>query len=343
MTAPKRALVAVAVLFCLGAVAGGIYLHRIRRPLPPASAGPPPDVLTEIPQNAPVIACVDFSALRPLRNSPFAAALGLVAPPPAADKDYRDFVRDTGFDYERDLDKAAVALWPVRLPSPSGVMGENRVLAIADGKFDREKIQAYALRSGRVESRGSHTIYAIPGNPPTFFEFLSPTRLAIASGTNSENLLPLPESPVRDPDMQARIERVAGAPIFAIARTSHLPQRFYAPFHNSPQLEQLARSIQGMTFAGQPDGNAIKTTLDAESDSIKDAFEISTLLNGFRMVGSMALADPKMRGPMTRQQATFLTALLRQTKVTPQDRWVRLSLDITPAMLAAGSPGHRTH
>lgn len=343
MTAPKRALLAVAVLLILAAAAAGFYLYRMRRPLPPTSAGPPPDVVAELPQNVPVIACVDFAALRRLRNSPLAAALGLAAPAPAADKDYRDFVRDTGFDYARDLDKAAVALWPVSLPGPSGGIGENRMLAVAEGQFDQGKIQAYALRTGKAEIHGPHTIYAIPGNPPTFLEFLSPTRLAIASGTNSENLLPLPDSPARDPEMQARIERVAGAPIFAVARTNRLPNRFYAPFHNSPQLEQLARSIRGMTLAGEPDGDAIQTTLDAESDSIKDALEIATLLDGFRMVGSMALADPNTHGPMTKQQAAFLAALLRRTKVTPQDRWVRLSLNITPAMLAVGSAGHRAH
>jgi hypothetical protein len=75
--------------------------------------------------------------------------------------------------------------------------------------------------------------------------------------------------------------------------------------------------------------------LDAECDSMKNAFEISTLLDTFRMVGSMALHDPKMRGQMTRQQAAFLAALLAQTKVAHQDKWVRLSLQITPEMLGA--------
>jgi hypothetical protein len=38
---------------------------------------------------------------------------------------------------------------------------------------------------------------------------------------------------------------------------------------------------------------------------------------------------------MTRQQAAFLAALLAQTKVAHQDKFVRLSLQITPEMLGA--------
>ena len=107
--------------------------------------------------------------------------------------------------------------------------------------------------------------------------------------------------------MQGRIKRVAGAPIFAVARTDRLPASFYAGFKNSPQLEQLARSIRGLTLAGQPSGNDVNVALDAECDSMTNAIKISTLIDTFRMVGSMALHDPKMRGQMTREQAVFLS------------------------------------
>ena len=138
--------------------------------------------------------------------------------------------------------------------------------------------------------------------------------------------------------MQSSIKRVAGAPIFAVARTDQLPAGFYANFKNSPQLERLARSVRAITLAGQPAGNNINLALDAECDSMKNAFEISTLLDTFRMVGSMALYDPKMRAQMTKQQATFLAALINQVKVVHQDKWVRLSLQITPEMLGAPRP-----
>ena len=67
------------------------------------------------------------------------------------------------------------------------------------------------------------------------------------------------------------------------------------------------------------------------------AIEMSTLLEGFRMIGSMALADPKTRREMSRDEVALLNALLSQAKLTHQDRWVRLSLDVTPTMLGSKS------
>jgi hypothetical protein len=139
------------------------------------------------------------------------------------------------------------------------------------------------------------------------------------------------------------LDRVAGAPIFAVARTDNLPPSFYANFANAPQLEKLARSVRGLSLAGKPVGNDIAAALDAECDTAKDAFEISTLLDGFRMLGSMALPDPKTLRQMTRDQAAFVRALIRELKITREDRWVRLRLDITPQMLGARHPSPLAH
>jgi hypothetical protein len=40
---------------------------------------------------------------------------------------------------------------------------------------------------------------------------------------------------------------------------------------------------------------------------------------------------------MNRQQTAFLDAVIRKVKIAYQDRWVRLSLDLTPEMLGARS------
>jgi hypothetical protein len=339
----KRAWIIVAILFLLIAAALGVYYYRQHGPLPAlpgvtSNPGPPPDILSQLPADAPVIGYIDAAALRKLQNSPLAAVLGLTSPGPDADREYAEFVRDTGFDYTRDLDHVALAFWPASFGDPNNPFGEDRVLAIADGRFDKQKIEAYALRTGKVIVRGAQSVYEVPGNPPVSLEFISPTRIVLAGGRNATDLIGSVTSsgtPPRDSAIQSRIKRVAGAPIFALARTDHLPPDLYDSFKNSPQLDHLARSIRSLTLAGQPSGNNMNLALDAECDSMKNAFEISTLLDTFRMVGSMALHDPKMRSQMTRQQAAFLAALLAQTKVAHQDKWVRLSLQITPEMLGA--------
>ena len=335
MTSPQKKRLLIALLAIIVVTAGAAYLHRARRTTSPATAARTPNILSLLPPAAPAIAYVDVAALRRLQNSPLAAIFDLTQSGPQPDRDYQDFVRNTGFDYTRDLDKAAVAFWPAI--SPSGDISENQVVAIADGNFDESKIKAYALRTGRVVMRNSHSIYEVPGNPPVSFEFLSSTRIALASGPGSESSLPASAPSPPDPSMQARINRVAGAPIFAVARTDHLPPEFYESLRGSPQFQSLARSVQGLALAGRPDADLIHLTLEAECNSMKNAVELETLLDSLRIFGPVAIADPKTRRQMTPAQISLLETLINKTTIAHQDRVVRLSLDLTPAMLGAAN------
>jgi len=340
LASKTRALVAVAVLLCLAAIAAAWYVHGGKQPIAPAPAHPgtPPSIFSELPATAPVIGYADVSNLRTLQNTPLGSVLGLAAPGPQEDREYRDFVRDTGFDYTRDLDKVAVAFWPSNLMQSAAGIGQNRVLAVADGRFDEKKIQAYALRTGKSLKDGSQTLYDVPGNPPVAFEFLSSTRILIASGQDPVSLLTIGGPTSNAAAMQGRINRVAGAQIFAVARTANLPKSFYSNFRNSPQLEQLARSVQEITMAAQPDGQNIHTVVDAQCDSIKNAIYISTLADTFRIFGRAELADPSIRRQMTKQQALFLTGLLSNASVNRDSNWVRLTFNVTPAMLGTSQP-----
>jgi hypothetical protein len=342
LTSKTRALISVAVLLCAGGIAAAWYLHGGKQPLPPAPARPgaPPSIFSELPPAAPVIGYANVADIRALQNTPLGSVLGLAAPGPAEDREYRDFVRDTGFDYARDLDKVAVAFWPANLMQPTAGIGQNRVLAVADGRFDENKIESYALRSGKLVKHGERSVYDVPGNPPVAFEFLSPTRMLIASGQDPASLLATADESSTGAAMQARVSRVAGAPIFAVARTDKLPKSFYSNFKNSPQLEQLARSIQELTLSAQPNGKDIHTVVDAQCDSMKNAVYISTLLDTFRMLGRAELADPNVRRQMTKQQHTFLTGLLNHATVNRDSNWVRLTFDVTPAMLGTSQPAH---
>jgi len=351
LSSAKRAWIVIAVVLLCLIGAGVAYYFWQSRPLPPIVstvpgvpiAGPPPDILSQLPADAPVVAYIDAASLRTLQNSPLAAALGLASPGPQADRDYAAFVRETGFDYTRDLDHAAIAAWPASFGTPENVLGEHRVLAIADGRFDQQKIRAYALRTGKEIPHGSQPVYEVPGNPPVSLTFLSPTRIALAGGRNPTDLLarvnPNASSPSsRGPAMQSRIQRVAGAPMFAVARTDRLPQSIYASLHNSPQLEQIARSVQAITLAGQPDRDNLRLTIDAECDALKNAVQLAFLLETGKMAGSMALSDPRTRRQMTKEQFMFVSALINRATINHQNKIVRLTLEITPDMLATAPP-----
>lgn len=328
----NRAWVAVAVLVLLIAAGAGIYVYELRRSFAPA-AGQVPEILAELPAGSPAIAYIDVTALRKLPNSPLAAILGLArAGPQAQDRDYTAFVQDTGFDYTRDLDRAAIAFWPPTPQNSGKSGGEERFLVVADGRFDQQKIEAYARRSGAVGS-GPLSVYQVPGDPPVSFKFLSSSRIALASGKNAE----LPTAPNKSSDaaMQADVNRVAGAPIFAVAQVDRFSNDFYANFKKVPQIEKLARSIQTLTLAGQPAANHIELTLDGTCDSMKDALEVGSLLEISRMGASMVLADPKTKRQITPEESVFLGEVVDNLKVTRQDRLVRMQLDLTPQMLAA--------
>ena len=335
----KRVLIGAAAFACLATAGAGFYLYRLRQPFASLRPGMAPDVVEQLPSTAPAIFYADLATLRAMPDSPLWALIGPDTGGTGEDRDYQSFVRATGFDYKRDLDKLSVALWPASLTTPPGVAGENRVLAIAEGRFDERRIEAYALLSGKVTTNSARPVYEIPGSPPVSFEFLSQTRIALASGQDSEALLPLSSRSTRDSSVEARLDRVAGAPIFALARTESLPESFYANFRNTPSLERLARSVEGLSLAGQPDGGVLRTALDAECDSMANATELATLLDGLRIIGSLSLADPKTRSQIKPAQAAFLDSLIRDVKITHQDRYVRLTLDITPAMLAPSPPG----
>ncbi len=337
MSGTKRALIAIAALVCLAAAAAGIYLYRLHGTLSGVS-GKPPDLLSMLPPGAPIVVYIDVATLRKSQDLFGALGLGPDQPASPADRDYQEFVRGTGFDYTRDLDRAAIAIWPSGVVTPAG-LGENQVMAVADGRFEEAKIKSYALRTGKAAMRGSQTFYEVPGDPPMSFAFQSPTRIVLTSGRSLNVLAPMPNGGPGDQAMQARIERVAGAPVFAAARTDTLPSNFYDNFKNAPEFARLARSIQGLTLAGQPQGDHMDVALDAECDSIKNALEISTLVDSLRMFGTMALSDPKTRRSMTKQEAALLAAVASQSKVSQQDRWVRLTLTITPAMLSQGTAG----
>jgi hypothetical protein len=337
LSSGKRALLALALLLLIALAVGGIFLLRMHRPLPPASAGKPPDILSLLPPDSPVVTYIDAASLRGLQGSPLAAVLGLASPGPQVDRDYAQFVQTTGFDYTRDLDHAAIAFWPAGLATPANPLGDDRSVVLAEGRFDQPKIVAYALRTGQVEMRGTQSVYEVPGNPPVAFEFLASDRLELASGKDPVALLVPATETSRDPVMEDRIRHVAGAPIFAVARMDRMPESFYANFRNAPQLDRYVRSLRALSLSGKPQGDRIDLALDAECDSMKNALEISTLLQTFRMFGSVAISDPRARSQMTREQYDLARSFLKQLKITPQDRWVRLTFEVTPEMLHTAS------
>lgn len=333
----KRAVIIILLLFAAILAVAGIYFYRHHGAELARIPGPPPDLMSQLPPNAPAVAYVDVAALR---ASPFFARIATSLPAAQQDPEYTEFVRETGFDYTRDLDRVALAAWP---GSPAAT-----VLVLAEGRFDREKIGQYALRSGTVSSRGDKQLYQVRVNGPAktlSFLFLTPNRIALTSGASLDAILAAAPDGHAEPAMRQHIQRVAGSSLFGVARTDDLPKDLALDTAHSDQLGRLLRSVHYLTLVGRPDGERFNLALDGECDSKVNAFQLATLLDGLRWLGRAALADPKTKRQLEPQAAVLLDNLLRLVEVSHQDLKVELRLVLTPEMLGAAlkppSPGTR--
>ncbi|HKV27528.1 MAG TPA: hypothetical protein VJN90_04580 [Candidatus Acidoferrales bacterium] len=289
-----------------------------------------PDLVHQLPAGASAVVFADVDLLR---AAPIGRELSGLAPNSAQDPEYTAFVRSTGFDYSRDLDRAALALWPKDSPTTA--------VAIAQGKFNHAKIERYALHSGgRIVKHGAWEIYEVPETNPSRivrFVFLSPTEIVLADGPEISAMLNATHDRL-DAEMSQRVAKVAAAPIYAVARTPDLAKDIGVDETHSAQLAHLLQSVHNVSLAGLPVGQNLKVAATAECDSTLNAFQLSTALEGLVWMGRAAMADPKTQqqiGP----QWPALDALLKAADISHDAHFVRLHLQITPQMLraAAGS------
>src|SRR5437016_7905537 len=127
---------------------------------------------------------VIFFDLDQIRETPFLTKLYSWAPHPAEDSEYAQFVRDTGFSYERDLHRAVIAI--------SNRGANTSMVAIADGNFDRKKMEAFLNRNGKSSQQNKwkvFTLNATANDKPISLAFLSDHRVAIADSDNLSGVL----------------------------------------------------------------------------------------------------------------------------------------------------------
>lgn len=305
----------------------------------PGSVAAPSSGGTSAPENStdlvhqlpPGASAVVFADVAVLRAAPIGRELSGLAPTSAQDPEYTAFVRSTGFDYSRDLDRVALALWPKDSPTT--------VVAIAQGKFNEAKIERYAVRNGgRIVEHGPWKLYEVPeANPPRTvrFVFMSPTEIVLADGPEISAMLNAAHERL-DSQMSQRTAKVAGAPIYAVARTPDLAKDAGVDETHSAQLTHLFQSVREITLAGLPAGQNLKVAATAECDSTLNAFQLSTALEGLVWMGRAAMADPK-----TQQQIgprwPALDALLKAADISHDGHLVRLHLQITPQILRAAA------
>ncbi len=329
----KRALIVVAILCLIGASIAFYFIHGFGKN-PVLVPGAPPDLFSFVPPDAPLIVYGDVAAVK--ASAAFANGSVLFSPGVAEDPIYRDFVAQTGFDYSRDLDRFVIAIWPNTETSSTVLAERLRLVAVADGRFDHEKIDTYARKVGKASNESGRVIYETPSAIPgkgIAFTFLAGNRIAFAQGMSLDPVLHPAADANHEKAMRERIGRVSGAEFFAVAHTDDLPKAIGAHELQSGQLNRVAKSIHDITISGQPQGNNFVLAVDADCDSLSNALQLSTLLDTMRWLGRAALADPRTRQQMHPSDAALLDSLLRVAAVSHENRSVRLRFELTPQIL----------
>lgn len=293
-------------------------------------------LLSSMPTDASVIL---YANVREFRGSPFAAQLYGWLPRPEMDPEYTQFLQATGFDYERDLNRVAFAL------ISNGHDGTT-ALALADGRFDVNKIRAYALQSGTREWHGAREIFFMPGavrRRSLSFTFLRKDRIALTNGPDLAALLTTSPSRMDAQEWQKRFDRLAGSPLFVVLRQDAasgvllLPQ---APGgFESPQLATLLAKLPWITLAGKPGSGGLQVIAEGECPEENTERQLEDLLKGLLLLAQAGLQGPKIRQQLDPQTRDAYLQLVQGTEVSRIDRGetksVRLIFGVTPKLLEA--------
>ncbi len=293
------------------------------------------NILALMPPDASAVLFANFDALR---SAPFVSELYAWAPKPQTDPEYAQFVNETGFDYERDLYRLAIAVEK---------RGQDSVLfAVVDGKFDRARLLAYASKNGTVTKNGAREILSVPlsGSPKKIsFSFLNNDRIALTDDADLGIFLNAKPAGPDTTEWRSRFERLAGTPVFAVIRQDAAAGEALAAQApgglRSPQLSSLLDQLQWITLAAKPENDRLRIVAEGECAAETTARQLVDLLNGVVVLAEAGLNDAKTRQQLAPAAREAYLELLKSADASKIDRGdtksVRLVFEITPKFLEA--------
>jgi hypothetical protein len=291
------------------------------------------EMLSLLPEDASAVVYLDLAQLR---SSPFLAQMFRWAPQPEPDGDYAQFLEATGFNYERDLDRVALAI--------NRQSQNSSAFAIADGRFDRKKIEAYAAPHGSLKTADGKTLFAVPlsgSSRKAFFTFLRDDRMAWA---NDPSYFFVPAHNSSPAEWRERFLRLAGTPIFAILRQDSGAAATLAQVPGglrSPQLAALLARLQWISIGGKPEGNVLRVGIEGECVAEGTVHQLKELLSGVVIMAQAGLNDPKTRKQLDPELRKGYLELLQSADIQQVDRGssksVRVVFEVTPKLLQAES------
>ena len=312
-------------------------------------------LLRALPADATAVIYVDVAELR---RGEILKSISNWSAGAVTDPEYKRFVSETGFDYERNLDRVGIAV--------ENRGGARNYFVLADGNFDRGKIEAYLRKNAVSRKEGPLEIFhfASPNSNPGVFSgqrsisiaFLSDRRLALTDAADLSSEFEAAKAEAGHAEWMGRFERLSGTPVFALIRQDAaigaLLNNQTASGFGSPQLAQLLNQLLWISLAGKPEGKQFRAVIEGECPNEMTMRQLSDFLNGITLMANAGLNDSKLRQQMDPAEREVYLQLLNSIDVMRLDRGmsksVRVTFVVTPeiwgklAQAAAEKPREET-
>jgi len=245
--------------------------------------------------------------------------------PVTHDPDYEQFIQETGFDYERDLDAAAFAVhYPANWPGggTGGAAPEPRFSEVFIGHFDGTRCAAYLKAHGKsVETYNSVDIYTIPISNRIFRIAILGVDTVAASNHEDPNVI---RGMV---DRSRRLASPFGGPQFL--RRNYKRVQLASPVWLVARVEPSAPAFEGWSSVFAKPANLVISAsynplhlplragvlhlrAEASADNQDDARQITDKLNAFLAMFHSAEASVGSPGTDADVKAVFDSLQVRQ-------------------------------
>lgn len=310
------------ILLVIALVAAAFYWLSKRDT--PAPIGELSGIFAEVPGDAIAIAGVD---LQELRESAFWQKTVALFPEANRDPEFSQFVKESGFDYERDLDRVVMA-WSL------AENNEVQTTAIAEGRFDREKIRTYAGSHGRIEMQDGVETYRLDREKESAprLRFLNDSRVLITEASAAGHSVRKQAS--LGLGMREKLAEVSPTAIFAVIHIEALPKSSIGRSHDPIQsLQDLRGTMDWLTLAARPEDDRLRIQLQGQAPSTFKAIQAGLLLDGFKALGVSTLRNPKAQTNLSEEQRAALLDLLQKTQITREGERLQARLELTHAFI----------
>lgn len=294
------------------------------------------DLLAMVPADARIVTSIDVLQAR---SSDFGQYL--LNKSQNDNKDFADFVQQTGFDPRRDLQNLIF-----ESSGPGAAGAQSRFAILARGNFDSDRIIAMAKTKGATVQTYQGVELLLPNGDrqTTAVAFPDPGIAIMADLATVHRILANRAVPsTLDPALQQKIDQVGNNDAWFVSLAGgsflshHVDREKNGP---PPQATQALQSILSSS-GGVRFGNTVDLTVDATARSPQDATSLEDVIRFFTsMLQMQRQKDPR---------AAILASALDNMNLTTQGSSVHLAISVPEksmeqlAELGPMASHHRAH